>query len=369
MTSEDITPKKHGPGRVLVAPLDWGLGHATRCIPIIKALQNKGVEVFIAAGGRIADLLASEFPGITILPLPGYGIRYSGNRNFFLVRLLAQLPGAVITYFKSAGLVRKWVREYGITAVISDNRPELHYCGVPSFYITHQLGVKTGIRLLDKIASGCHLFFINRFDQCRVPDEEGANNLAGTLSHPRRSPSIPVQYIGCLSRFTKQSHLPLEYDLLVMLSGPEPQRSILEKKILQQLNDTNMKVAMVRGLPGETKTDQHSSITLFNHLRSEELNRLILSSSMVLARCGYSTVMDLVLLGKKAILVPTPGQGEQEYLADHLSQKKYFLTVAQDQLAIGKNLKEAENFDFNPPEHLAIKEEEICSSFGFADQP
>jgi UDP-N-acetylglucosamine:LPS N-acetylglucosamine transferase len=177
-----------------------------------------------------------------------------------------------------------------------------------------------------------------------------------------------VQYIGCLSRFTKKSTLPKEYDLLVMLSGPEPQRSILEKKIIHQLRNTYLKVAMVRGLPGETIIEQHSGITAFNHLPSEKLNRLIVSSSMVLARCGYSTVMDLALLDQKAILIPTPGQGEQEYLAVHLSQKKYFLTVAQDKLDIEKNMKEAENFDFNRPDLSRMKEEEIYKSLGFADQ-
>lgn len=362
MATESEKQQDRTPPRALVAPLDWGLGHATRCIPLIKVLQNKGFEVLLAAEGPIADLLRAEFPKSMILPLPGYKMRYGGMRTFFLAALLWQLPPAVITFFKARRRMKKWVKEFDISVVISDNRPELFDCGTRDVYISHQLEVKTGNRYLNRIATGIHRYFINRFQQCWVPDEEGKENLAGALSHPAKMPSIPVTYIGCLSRFGKKTDCKESYDLLVILSGPEPHRSQLEKKIMQQLDSTRLRVALVRGLPGEKEKQPCSNhIHIYNHLPSSELNEIIESSGLVLSRCGYSTVMDLATLGKKAILIPTPGQGEQEYLAAYLQEKKYFYTVSQDNMNIKKDMEAATENEYRIPEQKGIRKELILA--------
>lgn len=324
--------------RVLVAPLDWGLGHATRCIPIIRALQQEGAEVLVAAEGSISKLLDNEFPGIRILPLPGYRIRYARNRLFFNWKLLWQMPriGGIIKKEKS--LLHDWVRSEGIDAVISDNRPGMFHASIPCVYITHQLHIETGNKAMSRYFSSLHRNLINSFDECWVPDLEEGKGLAGKLSHPELLPAIPVKYIGPLSRL-KKTESTGTYDLLIMLSGPEPQRTIFENKLLKQAASLPLRIAVLRGLPGDTTLPSHPShINIFNHLPAEELNRMIGASSVVVARGGYSTIMDLAAMEKPAILVPTPGQAEQEYLSSHLGKEGIFITVAQSELDLKRDL-------------------------------
>ena len=335
---------------ILVAPLDWGLGHATRCIPIIKVLQEQGVKVLIPASGAVAELLQREFPSIVILPLENYDIRYSRNRHLFLLKMLIQLP----RIFSHLCYEKKWLKNaivnYKIDGVISDNRFGLHSKNIPSVYITHQLSFETGIAWLNRLMQKTHYKIINQFDECWVPDIAGENNLAGSLSHPKKSPSIPVKYLGLLSR-CKKIQTEKKYRLLVLLSGPEPQRSIFEEIILSQLKNIEGNLVIVRGLPGNKNEPGFSNKNLIvhDHLPADTLSELIQQSEWVVARCGYSTVMDLVTLQQKAILVPTPAQAEQEYLADYLMQKNFFYCCAQENFQLEKAIKAAENFSFVTP--------------------
>lgn len=321
----------------------------------------------VAAEGRIATLLQAECPNTPILPLPGYRISYSKRSSWLVFSLISRLPAAIRTYFRSAALVKKWVKEHSIDVVISDNRPELHDCGAVSVYITHQLSVKTGWKLMDRLATGVHRSFINGFNQCWVPDEKGSNNLAGQLSHPSRMPRIPVKYLGCLSRFYGQPEYEKEFDLLVLLSGPEPQRSILEKKLIEQLGSSNMRSALVRGLPGGSDEKIESSrMKIFDHLPADQLQKLILSSEIIIARCGYSTVMDLSMMGKKAILIPTPGQGEQEYLGQWLMKKGFFYIVTQNKVNIESDVRAAACFQFTQLNLKRLNEDVIIEALSEA---
>jgi len=326
--------------RILIAPLDWGLGHATRCVPIIKHLLSQNCNVFVGAEGSTATLLKSEFPNITILPLKGYRVEYSKNRFFFLLKIITQLPriSKVIRYEK------RWVEEamktHKINGVISDNRLGFYSNKIPSVYITHQLLIKTGLNIFDTIAQKIHYHYINKFSACWVPDFESDLTLAGDLSHPKKLPNVPVQYLGALSRFNKLE-LALEYKLCIIISGPEPQRSVFEKIILSQMHLCKEKIVMVRGLPNEEKGLNHSfeNLIIYNHLDAEKLNNIIAQSEMVLSRSGYSTIMDLIKLNKNAILVPTPAQPEQEYLAIHLNKNGLFKFVQQSDLKLSEFLK------------------------------
>lgn len=326
--------------RILIAPLDWGLGHATRCVPIIKHLLSQNCTVFVGAEGSTAKLLKSEFPDITILPLKGYQVQYSKNRFFFLLKIITQLPriSKVIRYEKS--WVEDTIKTHKINGVISDNRLGFYSNKIPSVYITHQLLIKTGINVFDTIAQKIHYHFINKFNACWVPDFEKELTLAGDLSHPKKLPNIPVQYLGALSRF-KRLALDLEYKLCIIISGPEPQRSVFEKIILSQVHLLKEKLVMVRGLPNEQKVLNHSfeNLTIYKHLDAEKLNTIIAQSEMVLSRSGYSTIMDLIMLNKNAILVPTPAQPEQEYLAIHLKNNGLFQFVQQEDLKLIDLLK------------------------------
>jgi len=332
--------------RILIAPLDWGLGHATRCIPIIYALIKGGASVWLAGENNTEAILKKEFPQLPFLPLKGYNIHYSKHKIFFFTKLFSQVPSIISTLIYEQKWLQKVVRKYEIDAVISDNRFGLYHATTPTVFITHQLHIETGNAWFNKIAQKINYGYINRFSQCWVPDAEANNNLAGKLSHPKKMPAIPVKYLGALSRFKKKEENNLVNDLLVILSGPEPQRSIFEKKVLAELTNFKGKVVLVRGLPSDEILlgSIASKIQVYNHLPAAELSLQVQQSAIVLSRAGYTTVMDLAILQQKAILIPTPGQAEQEYLADHLKQQRLFYTCNQQDFNLNKALMEAESF-------------------------
>lgn len=334
--------------RVLVVPLDWGLGHATRCIPIINELLKHNIEVIVAGEGAAVEILGKAHPEIVILRLKGYRVSYSRTKNFFFFKMLGQLPKIIAAIKNEKRWLLKIIRTYKIDAVISDNRFGLYHPAIRSVFITHQLSIQTGNNLLDKLAQKINYSFINKYNECWVPDAAGKFNLAGKLSHPAVLPNTPVNYLGILSRFKKKA-TEKKYELLLMLSGPEPQRSIFEKKILSQLHTISGKIVLVRGLPAaENKlTTTNDQLIIHNHLPADALNDLILQSKSIVARCGYSTVMDLFSLQQKAILVPTPGQTEQEYLATHLMKHNIFYTCTQEKFVLTEALASANDFDFS----------------------
>lgn len=334
------------PLRILVAPLDWGLGHATRCIPIIKELNTLNCTVFIAADGLILNLLKNEFPAAVFLRLKGYEIKYSKNKRWLLLKIFLQLPKILSSIWTENKWIKKVISQHSIDAVISDNRLGMFTKKVPSIYITHQLFIRTGNVFTEKIAQRIHYYFIKKYKKCWIPDGK-ENSLAGVLSHPKSIPANVV-YIGPLSRLTSLPGMEPIYDLLILLSGPEPQRTIFENKILTQLNGFSGKAFLARGLPFEKNNLELSneSIQAVNHLNAEELNKIIAQAKTVIARCGYTTVMDLTAMKKPAILIPTPGQTEQEYLAEYLLEKKYFLTVSQDQFSLKNLLQRSTDFKY-----------------------
>jgi len=339
---------------ILTAPLDWGLGHATRCIPIIRELNDAGYKVIIAAEGPVKELLQREFSENLFIPLEGYNIKYAKNPFWLPVKLLAQVPQLFLIINKEHRWLKKVVKEYRIDMIISDNRFGLFHKTVPAVYITHQLFIKTGNSFSEKIVQRIHRWVIKKFDECWVPDFEKENDIAGLLSHPAKSLNN-IKYIGCLSRFKKKEHREKENKLLILLSGPEPQRSIFENLLLQQVENFKGKILFVRGLPGNIHTAPatqtcKANIIFKTHLPAEELCDAIQQSEMVLCRSGYTTIMDLIKLQQKAILVPTPGQPEQEYLADYLQSKNVFYSVTQHNFNLLAAIKGAEQFSYNIPE-------------------
>ena len=346
----------------MVAPLEWGLGHATRCIPVINELIKQNCEVLIAAEGATYSLLKQEFPELTFLRLTGYRMKYSRKKYFLPWKILVQLPKMVFTIYKEHAWLKKIVKEYKIDAVISDNRFGMYHSKIPSIYITHQLLIKTGNRSTEGIAKRIHYYFIRKYKECWVPDY-GTNGLAGELSHPKKLPP-KIKYLGALSRF-EVTNAENKYDLLISISGPEPQRTIFEDQLLNELILYKEKVLFIRGLPdsGHELKIENSSVEIRNHLSSKELNIAILQSSMIISRCGYTTVMDLVKLQKKAILIPTPGQTEQEYLAKYLKEKKIFYTTSQEDFALQHSLEEAEIFPSSIPGFNMEQYKSVISQF------
>ena len=231
---------------------------------------------------------------------------------------------------------------YKIDIVISDNRFGLYNKNAHCIFITHQLQIKTGNHFTEKIAQKINYKYINRFNECWVIDEEGNNNLAGELSHPTTLPKTAVRYIGVLSRF-KKYEVEKKYDLLALLSGPEPQRTIFENTLLAQMQTLPLDIVVVRGLPTEEEILEVGDLKIYNHLPADALNKMILSAKVIIARSGYTTLMDIATLQAKAIFVPTPGQTEQEYLAKYLADKKYCIAQMQDGLDVQSALHELEN--------------------------
>jgi hypothetical protein len=355
---------------ILVVPLDWGLGHATRCIPIIQTLIENNCQVYIAAETATRSLLENEFPQCTFISLKGYRIRYSRQKFLFPFKMATQLPRILLRSIQEHRWLKKAVIQFSIDAVIADNRFGLFHSTIPTVYITHQLLIKTGDRFSEKILQKIHCWIIKKYTHCWVPDFEGKENIAGQLSHLNKLPKN-VQYIGCLSRLSLNLPTIKKYDLLLLLSGPEPQRTIFEKLLLLQLKNFDGKVMLVRGLPEDyedKKTEgqlssSSSLLTIENHLRAAQLNEVILQSELVICRSGYTTIMDLIKIRKKAILVPTPGQTEQEYLADHLMKKKYFYSVAQHDFILSTSLKLSANFNFEIPDFDMEQYKKLVNQF------
>ena len=329
--------------RILVAPLDWGLGHATRCIPIIKELLRQGCEVWLAGDGPQQKLLQQEFPELFFLSLNGYKVKYARSSIGMVLSIIRQTNNILKAIKNENAWLKEQVKEYEFDAVISDNRYGLYHLSIPCIFITHQLNIKSPLgKWTEKILQKRNYRFINRFTECWVPDEEGENNLAGELSHPEKKPGIPIKYIGALSRFSPKKNGVKKDHLLIILSGPEPQRSILENKIIVEVSQYNGTATVVRGLPAASLfIPSTNMIRFYNHLSAEDLGKEMEQAEYVISRCGYSTVMDLVLLQKKSILIPTPGQTEQEYLADYLSQKQIVCSIPQKGFSLTSALQKA----------------------------
>jgi len=328
--------------RILVAPLDWGLGHATRCIPVIYELIRQEVDVWIAGSGAQEELLRSEFPNLPFLGLKGYRVNLSRSKKGLWKTLLFQLPRLL----KTVRMEHKWlgeqVAEHGFDAVISDNRFGLHHASIPSVFITHQLRLRSPMgKWTEGFFQRKNYQFINRFTQCWIPDMPGEDNLAGDLSHPQQKPVTPIHYIGVLSRFKKMGLPVIQHRIFVTLSGPEPQRSLLENKLIDEISHYGGTAVIVRGLPAEANIIPSSNdIRFYNHLSTVEFNKEMEQASVIISRSGYSTVMDLARLEKKAIMIPTPGQSEQEYLGGYLAAKKMITVKGQDEFHLNAALAE-----------------------------
>lgn len=316
--------------KILVAPLDWGLGHATRCIPIIRHLIQANCEIIIAASGNSKKLLEDYFPKVKHLFLEGYQVNYS--KSNIQLNFISQVPKIFAAIKKENSWLQETIKKYNVNAIVSDNRYGLSSDKIPSVLITHQLNIQ-GPKIAQKKLNSIVDRYINQFSQCWVPDYRGKNNLAGILSH-RETVSNNIKYLGPLSRFSRldsSSILP-EYDFLGIVSGPENQRTLFEEILMETFLLTTKKCLIICGQPLDNFREQRDNVTRISHLQTEEFIQTIYSSKTVICRAGYSTIMDLVSLGKGAVLVPTPGQTEQEYLSNYLDGKFGFSRLKQEEI-------------------------------------
>lgn len=340
------------PKKILIAPLDWGLGHTARCIPLIRYIMSLGRTPLVAGNASQQSFIRETFENIDFIHLPGYDITYSKWNRFLQAGLLFQLPGIC----KTINSEHKWLQELSqnlqIDGIISDNRYGLFHSQIPSVIMTHQLLVQSGMgSATDRMVQKIHYSYLQRFNNVWVVDNPGIPNLAGKLSQTRMLPR-GTKYIGLLSRFENIEKEKLAGDnLLVVLSGPEPQRTILSGILWQQVLDYGGNVVFIEGSESAIPPPViPPHITYHKRLTDQYLTPLLRNAGIVICRSGYSTLMDLVAVQKKAILIPTTGQTEQEYLARYLNEQGIFYTAKQDGFLLETALKEAQQFPFHFPD-------------------
>ena len=341
---------------ILVAPLNWGLGHATRCIPIIRFLQKQNASVFLASDGRAFHLLQKEFPELPIFQLPAYDIHYHTSNMMW--NMAWQFPKMMRAISREKKEISKIVTIEKIDIIISDNRFGVFSKKTHNVFITHQINLSIPISLFQHVGNWINRKMIQRFDECWIPDFEEYPNLSGKLSHGKikfnkTTDETLIKYIGSISRMKKIKN-EIKRKVIIILSGPEPQRTFLEEKILEQASELSFQFLLVKG---QTEKQEHfyfkKNIEVISFLTSKKLNQAIAESEIIISRSGYTTLMDLVSLEKKAILIPTPGQTEQEYLAENF--KAAGICYAQNQ----------SDFDFE----TAIKESKSYKGFSTSINP
>ena len=344
----------------LVTVLDWGLGHATRCVPVIRELQKQNINVVVGGGGLSLIFLKEEFPALTFYPLPSYGVVYPESNSMWF-SILKQLPKVFAAINQEKKAVDEILGKEKIDIIISDNRYGCFSKKVKSIFVGHQLNLQmpAKARWLSKVVNRFHSNKIKAFDEVWIPDEadgakpnrspthraqrpirfDGDDNLksaqavgfsySGVLSE---IDSLNTKRIGILSRFGNETKKPDEiYDIVALISGPEPQRTIFENLCRQQLITCKRKSLMIKGKPGTSGTVTDGLLTEVGHLPSQEMESVLKNCQVVISRSGYSTIMDLATLNKKAFFIPTPGQTEQEYLAEHLVNNKMAFAQPQSQ--------------------------------------
>jgi uncharacterized protein (TIGR00661 family) len=326
--------------RIVYGVLNWGLGHASRSKVIINELLNRGYEVLVVSDGECLAWLQTEFPDLEFLAFPAYNIRYS-SKDRQRLKLALQLPKISAAASRERKLLKDLAKKRKIDGVISDNRLGFFHPDIPSIYISHQLQLSVG--WASGLASRAHANFINKFDELWIPDTEN-RLLAGDLSEPRHI-RISHKYIGPLSHFRYSNSVVSGDYVVAVLSGPEPQRTKLENEILKQWRPQMSRLLLVRG-SNETAIPKAplDNIMIYPRLETNRLQSIISGAQIIISRSGYSSLMDYYKLDKNALLIPTPGQGEQEYLAQNLLKQNKFYSVAQKKLNISQDLAKASSY-------------------------
>jgi spore coat polysaccharide biosynthesis predicted glycosyltransferase SpsG len=329
---------------ILICPLEWGIGHAARMIPLARKLRDMNHNVIIGSGEEHLSLFRNEIPGLSCIRFSGFKPGYSRFLPQY-IPLLFKIPVLLFHIIREHILLKKIIRENEVDIVISDNRFGLWNRKITTVYITHMplIPLPKLFKFLEPLGVALHRTIINKYTYCFIPDLPGDLNLSGRLSHDIKLP-VNTRYIGILSRFITSEYKPKinpvnSHQTTVILSGPEPQREILKQKLIMLLKESKTHIIMFEGRPGNCREiSRETNFTFYSHLPGPRMKEIIESSGTVISRSGYSTIMELVSLNCTALIIPTPGQTEQEYLARYLSEKGWFNTVMQDKLKTGISL-------------------------------
>lgn len=337
--------------KILFSLCSWGLGHATRSLPVLRRLVKDSHDVTIYTSGRGLALLKNElkddcrFIASTPYPSP-----YS-DKIGFAFRFLKTAPKILKLIKEENNEVAKIVRENKIDLIISDSRFGSYSRDIPSYLIFHQLRFIAPLRLLPaEMATEFYNHNLqDKFEKIIVSDYK-ENSLSGDLSHNLRyyKPE-KVEYIGILSDFENMDIEP-DIDYLFSISGPEPTRTILEKKIFSELHLLKGNIAVALGKPGKFTKEVVGNTVIYSYLEKARRDELMNRSKIVVSRSGYTTIMDVAEINKKALFIPTPGQTEQVYLGNYLEKAGFFHSVKQRKLRLDKDVPDALKYKgFTPP--------------------
>jgi uncharacterized protein (TIGR00661 family) len=347
---------------ILICPLEWGLGHAGRMVPFAKRLQELNCNIIFGSGEEHITFLQGELPEATYIHFPGFRIKYSRYFPQYLV-ILFRLPLLLWHTILEHHRLKKIIKDYSIDIIVSDNRIGLWNSKIKSVFVTHQLRIPFPFpfRFLEPAGRYIVRSIIKKYTLCFIPDLPGDLNVSGRLCHGFRLPEN-VRFIGILSRFGNQ---PFSDNLnlsgyVIILSGPEPQRSLLRQKLTSIVMAQDVPVVILLGEPGKPDDPfRKGNFTYYNHLSSGETINLLRKSEGIISRSGYTTIMELISLRKSALLIPTPGQTEQEYLADYLSDKGWFNTVKQNSISENMDIKTGSG---NMPEGIMEESEKLLAA-------
>ncbi len=306
-------------------------------IPVARELLSSGYNIIIGSGEEHLAMFREEFPNINCLSFPGFRTGYSRFLPQYLYMLL-KLPLLLYHSAKEHRMLKKIILDNDIDIVISDNRFGLWNNDIMSVYVTHmpRIPFPRLFRSVEFIGVLLHRAVIKKYTLCLIPDVPGSENLSGRLSHNIRLPGN-VRYTGILSRFMHGDNEIITYPEMhntVILSGPEPQRTMLKNKLIAIFGDDREKFVFFEGKPQLLSREKHESgnMVFYNHLPAQLMKQMVRGSKSIICRPGYSTLMDLVTINCSALVIPTPGQTEQEYLARYLASKGWFSTVSQREI-------------------------------------
>ncbi len=314
--------------------MNWGIGHATRSLPIVNELISNEFNVVICSDGEPLAWLKNELSGVIFEELPSYQISYTSS---VIPWYFASLPSLAKSIRAENRFLEVLVEKYSADFVISDNRLGFYSRRVPSYYITHQLSIL--VPRFSKIASRLHAYFINKYSEVWIPDSPHLK-LAGELTENKKV-KIKHRYIGTLSRYSEFSKVENKY-VLAILTGPIEVRIDL----LELLKSQAIERLIIVGAP-EDRVDEENQI--FGIISKSDLEVWLKKAEIIISRCGYSTLMDLLQLKIPALLLPTPGQYEQEYLASLHQNSRYWVIQNEKEFNFSKALEKLKN-EYAAPE-------------------
>jgi len=343
-------------GHVFVSPLNWGLGHSTRDIPIIEELLRHGHTVTVGSSGNALALLQRECPECNFLVFKDYPAPYSDSR-FFLPAFIAGIPSVLSAFAAERRRMEQIESENKFDLIISDNRMCVYSSRTPSYFITHQLRYSLPGYLypFELLTMPFNSFFHGKFRGVIVPDidpknidrkSDGSKNLSGKLCRSSiKRTNIRAYYAGILTG-TRKLQVAEDLDYLAVVSGPEPQRSRLEEIVLRQIAALPGEKAVLLGSPQKERHEKIDEMTtVHSYVSSEEKAALMNRARFIITRSGYTTMMEMAELDKRhGLFIPTPGQTEQEYLSRYYAQEGWFLSRSQYRLNLPDDVQAAMSF-------------------------